>query len=291
MLESLWKNHAHAKLEKASLRTSNARMSSAPPLVLSIAGSDCSCGAGLQADLKTFQHFGLYGLTAVTCVVAETANEVRSIHPIPPQILRDQLEVMLGSLPIAAIKTGMLFSHSHISAVVDVLRRHPHIPLVVDPVMIASTGDSLLEPDAVEAYQRELFPLAKLITPNLDEAEVLWGDKARSEEKMGLAALELAARHSTSVLLKGGHLQQEVCTDVLAEEGDLTWFRAARIHSKASHGTGCTLSAAIASQLALGHSLTNAVQIAKDYLGRSISESFTWGRISVLNQGTAFPPV
>ena len=240
-------------------------MKTSPPVALTIAGSDCSSGAGIQADLKTFQYFGVFGLTAVTCVVAETPAVVRSVHAVPPAILQDQLRVLLESFPIAAIKTGMLFSKAHIVAVTELLSEHREIPLVIDPVMIASTGAPLLEENAIEAYKKRLFPLATLITPNLDEADVLWGAPVRSE---------------------AGHLQAPECADLLWDGGLPSWFRQPRIEGAASHGTGCTLSAAITAQLAKGADLHEAMPVAKDYLGLALGTSFSWGKVAALNQAT-----
>jgi hydroxymethylpyrimidine/phosphomethylpyrimidine kinase len=143
------------------------------PIALTIAGSDCSAGAGLQADLKTFQHFQVYGLTAVTCVVSETPLIVRHVHPIPVDVVIDQVELLLQTFPIGAIKTGMLYSAAHIERLAELLAKYPNIPLVIDPVMIASTGDPLIEENAIIAYKEKLLPLATLITPNLPEAAVL----------------------------------------------------------------------------------------------------------------------
>jgi hydroxymethylpyrimidine/phosphomethylpyrimidine kinase len=261
-------------------------MHASPPVALTIAGSDCSAGAGLQADLKTFQHFGVFGLTAVTCVVAETPKVVRAVHAVPPTILQDQLHVLLESFPVAAIKTGMLFSKAHIVAVTEILQQHRGIPLVIDPVMIASTGDPLLEDNAIAAYKERLFPLATVITPNLDEAEVLWGAPARDESTMERAAHELSARHGCGVLLKGGHLGGPECADLLVENDLPTWFRSPRIGTPASHGTGCTLSAAITANLALGRDLYDAVARAKAYLSQTLEHCLSWDDLAMLNQGT-----
>jgi hydroxymethylpyrimidine/phosphomethylpyrimidine kinase len=240
----------------------------------------------LQADLKSFESHGVYGLTVVTCVVAETPAVVRSVHAVPPAVLQDQLRVLLGAYPVGAIKTGMLYSKPHIVAVAEILAEWPGIPLVVDPVMMASTGDPLLEDNAVAAYQERLFPLATLITPNLDEAEVLWEQSVRDEVTMERAARELSARYGTAVLLKGGHLGTAECADLLVE-GDLpTWYRSPRLTGVASHGTGCTLSAAIAANLALGFDLHEAVGRAKVFLQRALETSFQWGELGALNQGT-----
>jgi hydroxymethylpyrimidine/phosphomethylpyrimidine kinase len=261
------------------------------PVALTIAGSDCSAGAGIQADLKTFQHFQVHGLTAVTCVVSETANIVRAVHPVPVEIVADQVSLLLESFPVAAIKTGMLFSAAHVLAVAEILRRFPQIPLVVDPVMIASTGASLLEPDAVAACRERLLPLARVITPNLPEAETLLGEKIPDESALEPAARRLAEMFGTAVLLKGGHLDGADCIDLLLDSGEVHRFSAARIPVAGSHGTGCTLSAAIAAGLARADSLPEAVKAAKNYLGETLSGSYGFTSpgcetVHALNQGT-----
>lgn len=268
-------------------------MTNAPPVALTIAGSDCSSGAGIQADLKTFQHFHVHGLTAVTCVVSETANIVRAVHPVPVAIVGDQVSLLLDSFPVAAVKTGMLFSAGHVRAVAEILARHPGLMLVVDPVMVASTGDPLLEEDAIDAYRELLFPLARVITPNLPEAEVLLGEKIPDETALEAAAHRLAARFGTAVLLKGGHLATDDCLDVLAENGGLLRFRDERIPVAGSHGTGCTLSAAITAALACGQALPCAVETGKKFLGKCLRHSYQFtgpdGEIvHALDQATAF---
>jgi hydroxymethylpyrimidine/phosphomethylpyrimidine kinase len=268
-------------------------MTHAPPVALTIAGSDCSAGAGIQADLKTFQHFHVHGLTAVTCVVSETANVVREVHPVPVGIVSDQISLLLDSFPVAAVKTGMLFSAGHVRAVATILARHPRLALVVDPVMIASTGDPLLEEDAIAAYRELLFPLARVITPNLPEAEVLLGEKIPDEAALEAAAQRLAARFGTAVLLKGGHLATDDCLDILAENGGLVRFRDERIPVAGSHGTGCTLSAAITAALAHGEALPWAVETGKKFLGQCLRHSYHFagsggGIVHALDQATAF---
>lgn len=269
-------------------------MEPAPPLALSIAGSDCSAGAGIQADIKTFQHFRVHGLTAITCVVSETANIVRAVHPVPVEILHDQVSLLLDSFPVTAVKTGMLFSAAHVRGVAALLKKHPQLLLVVDPVMIASTGASLLEPDAITAYREELLPLAKLITPNLPEAEALLGQPIPDESSLLGAALQLSKNFGTSILLKGGHLPGPICTDLLVEKNGSTHrFSAPRIPLPGSHGTGCTLSAAITARLAHGDSLVEAVAAAKHYLGKSLSQSYHFpmpsgASVHALNQGSTF---
>jgi len=267
-------------------------MTTPPPVALTIAGSDCSSGAGIQADLKTFQHFRVHGLTAITCIVSETANIVRAVSPVPVEIVADQVALMLDSFPVAAAKTGMLFSAAHVRAVVQLIRRHPGIQWVVDPVMIASTGASLLEEDAVAAYREHLLPLATVITPNLPEAETLLGRAIPDLAAVEPAAVALAEKFGTAVLLKGGHLEDDECLDLLAEpDGSVHYFTAQRLSVPGSHGTGCTLSAAIAARLALGDALPVAVGHAKAYLTATLRESYSFSApsgeiIHALNQGT-----
>ena len=263
------------------------------PAALTIAGSDCSAGAGAQADLKTFQHFHVHGLTAITCVVSETALTVRAVHAVPPAMLEDQLSLVLESFPLRAAKTGMLLSAAHIETTARVLRNYPQLHLVVDPVMIASTGDPLLEPDAIDAYRELLFPLATLITPNLHEAQALLGKTITHESELDAAAIELQQICHTAVLLKGGHLDHPECIDALADAFGIQRFSSPRLKVQASHGTGCTLSAAITAQLALGASLPIAVANAKSYLNETLRQSYSFQSpngevIHALNQGTDF---
>lgn len=261
------------------------------PTALTIAGSDCSAGAGAQADLKTFQHFRVHGLTAITCVVSETALTVRAVHAVPPAMLEDQLSLMLDSFPLAAAKSGMLFSAAHIEVVARVLRNHPQLTLVVDPVMIASTGDPLLEPDAIEAYRELLFPLASLITPNLHEAQALLGKPIAEESELDAAAIELQQKYKTAILLKGGHLDHPECIDALADTNGIQRFSSPRLAVQASHGTGCTLSAAITACLAHGIPMPAAISNAKNYLNETLRQSYQFESsdgtiIHALNQGT-----
>src|SRR6184192_760881 len=187
-----------------------------PPVALTIAGSDCSAGAGIQADLKTFSALGVYGLTAITCIVAETPGKVSRIQPADPEIVREQIELLLKNFPIAAIKTGLLCNAEIVAQVVRSLGKVKRRPLVVDPVMIATSGDILLEPEAIRIYQRDLFPLATLITPNLDEATRLLGYPIRDLGAMHRATRTLATKYGTAVLLKGGHLRGRRAIDVFS---------------------------------------------------------------------------
>ena len=260
---------------------------------MTIAGSDCSAGAGIQADLKTFQHFHVHGLTAVTCVVAETANIVRAVQPLPPAIVVDQILLLLDSFPVAAIKTGMLCSAALVHAVAEILQHHSSIPLVVDPVMIASTGTTLLEPAAIAAYRECLFPMARVITPNIPEAEALLGEPIPDEAALESAARQLARQFDTAVLLKGGHLSGPVCLDLLVEHNVVYRFSENRLPVAGSHGTGCTLSAAITAALAHGKTLPQAVEQAKIYLSNTLRHSYEFpspagGSLHALNQGTTW---
>jgi hydroxymethylpyrimidine/phosphomethylpyrimidine kinase len=251
------------------------------PVALSIAGSDSSAGAGIQADLKTFSALGVYGLTAVTCIVAEIPGKVSRIEPATATIVREQVEVLAKSFPISAIKTGLLCSGEIISAVAkaiqDVRKTFvPRIPFVIDPVIIATTGDLLLELAAVETYGKELFPLATLITPNLGEAELLLGTKIKDRRSMRVAGKELAKKFKTAILLKGGHLPGDRAIDLLFANGKVVEFSATFERGVATHGTGCTYSAAITAGLAKGLSLEEAITGGKKFVTDSISRHFRW---------------
>lgn len=259
--------------------------------ILTIAGSDCSAGAGLQADLKTFQHFGHHGLTAVTCIVSETADIVRKVDFLSTAIVEDQVRLMLESFPLKVVKTGMLGSAELVETIASIFKNHPEIKLVIDPVMIASTGASLLEENAIQTYKTQLLPLAHLITPNLPEAEVLLNRKITSEAEMQTAALDLSATYNCHTLLKGGHLNAPTCTDILSENGTTKKFTSPRIETKANHGTGCTFAAAIASALLSETTLAQAISTAKDYLNHTLATSYSFQSHSgeslhCLNQGT-----
>ena len=254
-----------------------------PPVALTIAGSDNSAGAGAQADLKTFTALGVYGLTAITCVVAEVPGKVSSIHPIPASVVAEQIRLSLTAFPVAAIKTGMLYSAEIIEAVCDLLASTT-IPLVVDPVMVATSGASLLKPDAIALYETRLFPRATIITPNMDEAAVLTGRPIRTLEDMCAAGGHLAATYRVTWLLKGGHLSGEDCTDLLFHpDGTISEFHSPRIPDVSTHGTGCTTSAAIAASLAQGLPLERAVARAKQYVTAAIKNHHRWGEIHALN--------
>ena len=261
------------------------------PVALSIAGSDSSAGAGIQADLKTFSALGVYGLTAVTCIVAEIPGKVSRIEPVSAKIVREQIEVLAKSFPIAAIKTGLLCSGEIISTVAKMIRAlgktfAPRAPLVIDPVFVATSGDPLLEPGAIETYEKELFPLASLITPNLDEAGRLLGAKIKALRSMRFAGKELEKKYGTSILLKGGHLAGERAVDLLFTDGKIVEFSAPKVFGVATHGTGCTYSAAITAGLASGLALEGAISKAKRFMTESIVRPFGWGDVQALRHST-----
>lgn len=237
------------------------------PRVLSIAGSDSGGGAGIQADLKTFSALGCYGMTAITALTAQNTQGVRAIHGVPPDMLRQQIDAVVEDIGLHAVKIGMLHAPEIVHTVAEAIDRHALVNVVLDPVMVATSGAVLIENPAIAALVRELFPRADLVTPNLDEAALLVGRPLNDERDMEAAAHELLAMGARAVLLKGGHLRGEVVSDLLLTPGGaLTWMRAPRIHSANTHGTGCTLSSAIAAHLALGASLPEAVQAARAFV-------------------------
>jgi hydroxymethylpyrimidine/phosphomethylpyrimidine kinase len=259
------------------------------PVAVTIAGSDNSAGAGIQADLKTFTHFGVYAQTVVTCVVAEVPGKVRSIQPIEPRVIRDQLNLSLTYFPVVAIKTGMLYSPEIIDLICDVLEglpldRRPF--LVVDPVMVATSGDPLVQPEAIERYKSRLFPLANLITPNLDEAAAILATKLETFRQLRNAAAELYEKFRVPFLLKGGHLKSAEAVDLLIDGVGTHLFSEPYQHGVHTHGTGCAYSSAITANVSLGLTLKEAVGVAKKYITRAIRDSFRWetraGKVSAL---------
>ncbi len=254
------------------------------PCVLTIAGSDSSCGAGVQADVTTITALGGYGLNALTSVVSETPGRVSMVHRLPAELIADQIHVLFDGFPIAAAKTGMLGGIDQVQAVVAAwITIGKEIPLVVDPVMVATGGGRLLEEDAIEAVKTLLLPLAKVITPNLDEAAVLWGRAVTTRAEMEACGHELSGEHGCAVLVKGGHLVNDAAADVLCLAGKATWFETERIPGVRTHGTGCSYSAAIATGLAKGLLLPEAVREAKAFVTRAISQHFAWGNVHALN--------
>jgi hydroxymethylpyrimidine/phosphomethylpyrimidine kinase len=257
-----------------------------PPVALTIAGSDNSAGAGAQADLKTFTALGAYGLTAITCVVAEVPGKVSAIHAIPAEVVAEQIRLSLAAFPVAAAKTGMLYSTEIVETVCDLLEAAT-LPLVVDPVMVATSGAPLLKPEAIELYKKRLFPRATVVTPNLDEVGVLIGSAVRTVAEMHEAGTRLTEEFGTAWLLKGGHLTGD-STDLLFEpDGTISEFTAPRIANVKTHGTGCTTSAAIAAGLAQGLDLYAAVAQAKVFVTAAIREYYRWDDIHALNHSAA----
>jgi hydroxymethylpyrimidine/phosphomethylpyrimidine kinase len=250
-----------------------------PALILSIAGSDCSAGAGIQADLKSICSLRGYGLTALTSVVAEVPGKVARIQLLEPSLIQDQIRVLAESFPIAAVKTGMLGGVAQVKAVLQSWKEHfqQRVPLIVDPVMVATSGNPLLDEAAVDLMQKELLPLATLITPNMDEARVLWGKTLRNRADMERCGEELVQKYQTAVLIKGGHLQKDNAADLLLEaNGNMYWVESLRVEGVSTHGTGCSYSAAIATGLGQGMSLRDAVEQAKAFISRAIEKHLSW---------------
>ncbi len=254
---------------------------------LTVAGSDSGGGAGIQADLLTFAAHGVFGLTAITCLTAQNPSGVSGVEAVPAEFVLSQIRQVSAYFRIGAWKTGMLFNASIIGAVAAHARAAGTPPLVCDPVMVASSGASLLHPDAVEAVKELLLPAAFLITPNLDEAAVLLGQRPRDASDLPDAARELVRRFGTSVLLKGGHLDGGLITDTLCQrDGSLTNYQGARIPGVDTHGSGCTLSAAITARLARGETLETAVAGARDYLRRGMESPLRVAGKSFISHGT-----
>lgn len=258
------------------------------PVMLSIAGSDCSAGAGVQADLKTAQAMGAYALTAVTCVVSEVPGKVNVVSPVSPDIVADQTRLCLDSFPVRAVKTGMLYSPEIVRAVATELKGRS-LPLVVDPVMIATAGDPLMLESAVSVYEEALIPLATLLTPNMDELGKLAGFPIVGEDELMRAATELAHRYGIPILAKGGHMSHECCDILVFPNGNTHIRRHPKITGVSTHGTGCTLSSAIASCLASGDDLVTAVDRSLAYVASAIASSLRWDTPSshpeILNHG------
>ena len=237
------------------------------PRLLSIAGSDSGGGAGIQADLKTFSALGCFGMTAITALTAQNTVGVRAIHSVPPNILRDQIDAVVQDIGVDAVKIGMLHSPEMVRTVAEAIDRHTLAPVVLDPVMVATSGAVLIDNPAIAALVRCLFGRVALVTPNLDEASLLVGRSLHSEQDMQDAAHALLAQGARAVLLKGGHLAGDVVSDLLVtQNGALHWMRGPRIQTANTHGTGCTLSSAIAAYLARGMGLLEAVEAARGYV-------------------------
>jgi hydroxymethylpyrimidine/phosphomethylpyrimidine kinase len=254
------------------------------PVALTIAGSDSGGGAGIQADLKTFAALGVHGTSAITCITAQNPKGVYGIQACGAEIVRRQIEAVFDALRPAAMKTGMLYSAPIFRMVAESLRRQRGVPLVVDPVMVSTSGAQLLKPAAVKALCAELLPLAAVITPNLDEAEILVGEKLRSVTDLRAAGRVLHGRFGCAVLVKGGHLRGlKEAVDIFYDGRQELLLSAPFIRGVSTHGTGCTYSAAIAGHLALGCPLPKAVERAKEYITQAIAQSQNANGHTVLN--------
>ncbi len=242
---------------------------------MTIAGSDSSGGAGIQADLKTISAHGLYGTSALTAITAQNTLGVTAVLGVPPTVIVQQIEAILSDIPTQAIKIGMVGDAERMMAIVDVLLRYPDIPVVVDPVMVATSGSKLSDVTEVAAWSA-LFKCATVITPNLPEAEFLLQKTIKDRAHMVFAAEDLARQYDTAVLLKGGHLTG-CAEDCLCQDGKISWHRAPFVETTNTHGTGCTLSAAIACHLAMGKTLSESVDAAKVYLSGALSTGLNMG--------------
>ncbi len=251
---------------------------------LTVAGSDNSAGAGIQADLKTFSAHGCYGLTAVTCVVSEVPGLVSGIQPVRAGLVQSQIELCLEAFPVRAAKTGMLYSTEIVKAVTRALYGRG-FPIVVDPVMMASSGDPLLKPSAIQACRELLFPLATLVTPNLDELSLLANRVIPNLKSMREAGKELSQTFGCSFLLKGGHLKGRRAVDILVSPEGVDEFSEDFVKNVSTHGTGCTYSAAITANLANGKPLRESVAAAKTYITETIRQHLSWPNTQALNHG------
>nr|WP_156406362.1 bifunctional hydroxymethylpyrimidine kinase/phosphomethylpyrimidine kinase [Hydrogenophaga sp. Root209] len=259
--------------------------------VLSIAGSDSGGGAGIQADLKTFAALGCYGMTAITALTAQNTLGVSAIHGVPPEMLKAQLCAVFDDIGVDAVKIGMLHAPDIVRTVAWALKHYKVQRVVLDPVMVATSGDALITPTTVQVLVDELFPLATLITPNLDEAALLLGRTIESANELEAAARDLFAMGAPAVLLKGGHLPGDEVADLLVTgTGPVQRLASPRIASRNTHGTGCTLSSAIAAHLALGEPLDRAVAQARRYILQAIEQGadvYTGAGHGPLNHGFA----
>ncbi len=255
------------------------------PIVLTIAGSDSGGGAGIQADLKTFAALGVFGTSAITCVTAQNPDAVTGIEAVSTRLVTRQIQAVTAGFPVAAVKTGMLYSADIIRAVARAAKRMPDVPIVVDPVMVATSGARLLREDAVDALCRRLLPLATVVTPNLNELEILAGRPVRNVDDLKAAAVAVATRYGTACAAKGGHLTGAEVVDVLAVGNRVTEFSGPRLRVGQTHGTGCTFSAALAAGLAQGLTLTKATAQAKRFVAGALAHPVKAGRHTPLNFG------
>ena len=244
---------------------------------LTIAGSDCSGGAGIQADIKTMTMHGVYAMSAITALTAQNTTGVRAIQESEPEFLMQQIDAVFEDIYPDAVKIGMVSSSELIHVIADRLKYYGAKNVIIDPVMVASAGSSLMKRNTVQTLIKELLPISTLVTPNIPEAQVLSGMTIESKEDMITAAKQIGNNYHCAVLLKGGHSINDA-NDLLYANGKLLWFEGKRIDNPNTHGTGCTLSSAIASNLAKGFTLTESVQNAKDYISGALSDMLNLGK-------------
>ncbi|MFV0504255.1 MAG: bifunctional hydroxymethylpyrimidine kinase/phosphomethylpyrimidine kinase [Lachnospirales bacterium] len=250
--------------------------------VLTIAGSDCSGGAGIQADLKTITCHGLYGMSAITALTAQNTTGVQGIFEVDADFLGEQLDSIFTDIPPDAIKIGMVSSVALIEVIAKKLIQYNGKNIVVDPVMVSTSGSTLISKEAIEILKEKLIPLATLVTPNIPEAEILTSSEIKNEKKMMSAAKFLGDKYKSAILCKGGH-NVEDANDLLYVEGKHTWFYGKKINNPNTHGTGCTLSSAIASNLAMGKNVNESIENSKKYISGTL--------VSMLNLGAGSGPL
>ncbi|HSW92973.1 MAG TPA: bifunctional hydroxymethylpyrimidine kinase/phosphomethylpyrimidine kinase [Gammaproteobacteria bacterium] len=245
------------------------------PIIVTIAGSDSSGGAGIQADIKTISALGGYAASVITAITAQNTQGVQAIEPVSPDFILQQMESVFSDLSVAAVKIGMLHDEAVIAALAHGLQTFKPEKVVLDPVMVAKSGHALLQPTTLESLKKKLFPQVSLLTPNIPEAEKLLNKSIRTSDEQEQAAREAGQLFQTNVLLKGGHFTGDKSSDVLylIEDARLVWFHADRVETGNTHGTGCTLSSAIATYLGRGFSLNEAVSLAKNYLTHALLSS------------------
>ena len=242
------------------------------PTALTIAGSDSSGGAGIQADLKSASAFGVFAATAITAVTVQNTKGVWSVHPLPPQVVSSQIQAVLDDLSVHAIKIGMVYNKATVLSIVTALQKYSG-PIIYDPVLISTSGHKLMSPDVLQTISQELIPRCTLITPNLHEAQLLSNSSINSVKDMEWVAKSLSEQYKTAFLIKGGHLNGMEMCDVLYYNHQFYHYASPKINSQNLHGTGCTLSSAIASTLSLKNPLEEAIRLAKDYVSQAIAEA------------------
>jgi hydroxymethylpyrimidine/phosphomethylpyrimidine kinase len=247
-------------------------------VALTIAGSDSSGGAGIQADLKTFQAHGVFGMSAITAVTVQNTQKVYDIQEIHPKIVHDQITCLFEDIEIHAVKIGMVSSIELIQAIAKALNSVKSPAIVLDPVMISKSGYSLLKQDAQDALVRYLFPLAQVVTPNIYEAQAITGHTIQNIDDMKIAAVDILKLGAKKVVVKGGHLGKDQATDILYDGLEFNTLQSHRVDTKNTHGTGCTFSSAIAANLALGKPFFEAVTLAKAYITRAIEHAISIGK-------------